>query len=216
MIDERYSTRPGSAPASEADAEWWFIHYGMQLGPFSLGRLVELALVGRIEADDMVRQGNGFWTKAREVPCLQGHFFLQASKERTVARNDLLPGAAFLLAHGRAIGIAAAILVALCVGIIGCVNASRDLTGTTWNGAENLEGFGDLKFEFRQKGNVVMTDAMYRVKGTVAGKWERTGSNVTITFLNCDYRGVVNGSVLSGTAYSAQFGKAWTFSVRMN
>ena len=105
------------------------------------------------------------------------------------------------------LGVVAVIVYFVWLGV------SRDLTGTTWQGSENLPGFGVLTFEFREKGAVTMRDA----RGVVGGKWTRDGSNVIITFANCEYRGAVNGTVIEGTAnYSVLMrgSHIWQFVVR--
>ncbi len=90
-----------------------------------------------------------------------------------------------------------------------------DFTDTTWRGSEQLLGFGPLTFEFKQKGVAVMTDAKRVVKGT----WTRNGSRVTIRFANCEYRGTIDGKVMTGTATGFGFGfrgldgVAWPFEV---
>ena len=113
---------------------------------------------------------------------------------------------------------AVASVVVVLVGIGLCVHfswfmASRDLTDTTWQGSENLEGFGNLKFEFRKNSVVVMTDEWHRAERAGPGRWTRDGSQVTMTFKDCRYNGTIDGSVIRGTAHFTATGKAWDFSV---
>jgi len=112
----------------------------------------------------------------------------------------------------------------LTCGLLGCLCAGGvgvgyylwryDLTNTTWRGTENLAGFGALRFEFKKNNVVIMTDAARVVNGT----WTRNGSDVTITFANCQYRGAIDGNVMTGTAHftDPRFGPRaapWTFTV---
>ena len=109
--------------------------------------------------------------------------------------------------------IAAMFALVLCVGFAtkACDWLTRDsLIGTTWRGSEILPGFGALTFEFRDNQKAVMTDA----KSVVHGKWSRDGKVITITFANCEYRGVQEGSVIHGTANYFVMGQLWPYSVR--
>jgi hypothetical protein len=98
-----------------------------------------------------------------------------------------------------------------CAGVGIYLLVKDDITNTTWRGNENLPGFGPLVFEFKSEGKAVMRDA----KSTVHGTWTRNGSNVSIRFANCEYRGVINGRTMSGTAHGAAMlmGRTWQFNV---
>jgi hypothetical protein len=84
-----------------------------------------------------------------------------------------------------------------------------DLAGTTWNGRENLAGYGALTFEFETGGNVTMIDA----KETVPGTYRRNGQSITLTFFGGQavYSGRINGKAMSGTARNAA--RNWTWQV---
>jgi hypothetical protein len=98
-----------------------------------------------------------------------------------------------------------------CGGVVTYLIIRDDITGTTWRGTETLPGFGPLTFEFKKNGVAIMRDA----RDTVQGTWVRNGSEVTIRFANCEYRGTINGKTLTGTANGAGvlMGRVWQFSV---
>ena len=73
-----------SVANSASDAEWHVIHAGKELGPLSLGALVEKAATGEIEADDLVKKTGGMWTKARDVGPLHQEFLLKETTERAL------------------------------------------------------------------------------------------------------------------------------------
>jgi hypothetical protein len=126
-------------------------------------------------------------------------------------------------------GALALLVVGVAVG--GVLWHSSRLEGSTWVGAENLPGFAELKFEFKEKGVVIMTDALSRPspqvqpvsasgeplvkpQGPVKGKWQKQGEDVTIVFEDCIYSGKIAGSVMSGTASLSRGDFAsWYFSV---
>jgi hypothetical protein len=102
----------------------------------------------------------------------------------------------------------------MCAGVAGYLVWRHDLTNTSWRGNENLAGFGALRFEFKKNNVVIMTDAQRVVQGT----WSRQDSNVVLTFANCQYRGTIDGNIITGTAQytDPRFGlgaPAWAFSV---
>jgi hypothetical protein len=85
MAEERFSDLPGII-AESSGAAWHVIRAGKELGPFSLGELVEQAVIGRIGPDDLVKQTGGLWTKARDVGPLQEQFRLTQTKQETLDR----------------------------------------------------------------------------------------------------------------------------------
>jgi tetratricopeptide (TPR) repeat protein len=85
MAEERFSDLAGII-AESSGTEWHVIHAGQELGPFSLGELVEQAVIGRIGPDDLVKQTAGLWTKARDVGPLQEQFRLTQTKQETLDR----------------------------------------------------------------------------------------------------------------------------------
>lgn len=114
------------------------------------------------------------------------------------------------------------LFASLCVGAAAYYVWIYDLTNTTWHGTENLPGFGPLTFEFKKGNVVIMTDAAVALKGPVTGTWTRARSNVTLRFANCEYRGVISGNVMTGTAQftDLRFGRRdpqpWSFTVTRN
>jgi hypothetical protein len=210
-LSEHISATPLSPSPSISRGEWHFIHDGQQVGPISPPELIEKAAFGEIEADDLVRQTDGPWSKARDVLYLQGAFTQRHTPEAVVPERDIRRPIAI---NFTAIGVAVLVVLVVAACIAGVIESfSGDITDTTWSGSETLQGFGYLKFEFRPNSVAIMTDATSAVKGTVPGKWTRSGSEVTITFRNCTYRGTINGAVLSGTADSRQLGR-WSFSLK--
>jgi tetratricopeptide (TPR) repeat protein len=82
LADERITSQPHAASSPANNNEWHIIHAGKQLGPLSLIEVVTKAVVGEIAADDLVRQANGMWAKARDYNFLQQQFLLNiAGKE---------------------------------------------------------------------------------------------------------------------------------------
>src|SRR5258708_5539149 len=71
MAEERITTLPTATAISTTEAEWYVIHGGEELGPLSLAALVEKAVAGDIEADDLVKQTGGLWTKASDLRFIQ-------------------------------------------------------------------------------------------------------------------------------------------------
>jgi hypothetical protein len=210
-VSEHISATPLTPSPSISRGEWHFIHAGEEVGPIELPELIEKAAYGEIEADDLVRQTDGPWSKARDLLYLQGAFTQRHTREPVVPEHDIRRQTANKFT---AIGVAVLVGLVVVVCLVGVIEGARgDITGTTWSGTETLQGFGYLKFEFRPNSVAIMTDATSAVKGTVPGKWTRSGSEVTITFRNCTYRGTINGAVLSGTADSRQFGR-WSFSLK--
>lgn len=201
-------------PPPKNETGWHVIHDGKEIGPLTQDALVEMAETGRIEQDDLVREVGGEWTKASEVAILRRQFSLP---EPNVAQRE--PVVVLLANLGRyqtplAIGfVAIVIVIGVGIGFHRSMSPSLSVAGTTWQGSENLERFGHLKFDFRSDGKVIMTDAARRVVGDVHGKWSQSGANVTMQFSNCRYQGTIEKSVLKGTATFHQNGKQWTFSV---
>lgn len=83
------------------------------------------------------------------------------------------------------------------------------VAGTTWSGTESLAGFGNLTFQFLADGKAFMIDA----KQKVGGKWAQAGSQVTITFGDCEYVGTVQGDKMAGKARFTKRDMEWTFSL---
>jgi hypothetical protein len=80
------------------------------------------------------------------------------------------------------------------------------LAGTTWVGKETQ---GDLRFEFKPDGTVIMVDGV--TPQPVRGHWTLQGNEVTIRFANCVYRGQVNGDRMTGRGVLDQ--DTWGFEV---
>ena len=75
--DERTTALPHASATLEREAEWHVVHGGNELGPLSVAEMVEKADAGEIEADDLVKQTGGSWTKARDHDFLQRRFGLK-------------------------------------------------------------------------------------------------------------------------------------------
>ena len=193
---------------------WHVIHDGKEIGPLTQDALVEMAETGRIERDDLVREVGGEWMKASEIAILRRQFTLPEPNETERAPSDVLLANLTRYQIPLAIGFIV-IVIGIGVGIAFYRNMSPSLSvaGTTWQGSENLEKFGYLRFHFRSDGTVIMTDAARHMTGDVQGKWSQRGSDVTIQFINCRYHGTIKNSVLKGTANYPQKGKTWTFTV---
>jgi hypothetical protein len=201
-----------SPPKNETG--WHVIHDGKEIGPLTLDVLLEMAETGRIERDDLVREAGGEWMKASETDIFRRQFSLGEPNETERAPWETLLANVERYQSQLAIAfIAIVIVIGVGIGVYSSVSPSNSVAGTTWQGSENLEKFGYLKFNFRSDGTVVMTDAARQVNGDVYGNWSQSGSNVTIQFSNCRYEGTIEKSVLKGTANFPQMGKRWTFSV---
>jgi HEAT repeat protein len=83
-----------------------------------------------------------------------------------------------------------------------------NLAGTQWSGSETLQGFGELRFDFKAGGQVDMHDAA----GQTGGRFVHNGQNVLLSFPgNIAYTGQINGNTMSGRATNGQ--KNWTWTV---
>jgi hypothetical protein len=94
------------------------------------------------------------------------------------------------------------------------VEPQMNIVGTTWNGNENLPGFGKLTFAFRANGAATMIDA----KGQTEGTWTQNGNDLTINFNGCVYQGRITGLTISGSGRltaGAQTGQTWSFQVAL-
>jgi tetratricopeptide (TPR) repeat protein len=93
MFDERITVSPVAVATSAPDAEWYVIRAGKEVGPLSLAELVGKAAIGQINGDDLVKQADGLWTKARDLGFLQQQFILKHSTEeaKQAALGNLFP-----------------------------------------------------------------------------------------------------------------------------
>ncbi len=214
MSNELITARLLRVSSPKIETEWHVIHEGKEIGPLTRDALVEMAETGRIERYDLVREAGGEWMKASETAILRRQFSHGAPNETERAPLETL--LANMDRYQTQLAVAfVAIVIVIGVGFsfYRSIFPSLSVAGTTWQGSENLEKFGFLKFNFRSDGTVVMTDAARHVNGDVYGKWSQSGSDVTIEFSNCRYQGKIENSVLKGTANFPQMGKRWTFSV---
>lgn len=198
----------------KSDTTWHVIHDGKEIGPLTHDALVEMAETGHIERDDLVREAGGNWMKASEVAILRRQF-LQAGPNETegAPAEILLANMVRYQTHIAIAFLALVVFIGVAIGIYSNRTAPVTVAGTTWQGSEDLEKFGYLKFDFHFDGTVIMTDAANHKNGKVHGNWSQSGSDVTIQFSNCRYRGTIEKSVLKGTATFEQMGKRWSFSV---
>jgi hypothetical protein len=90
MSDERVSgslgERLAGIIAGTKDTGWRIIQGGKEVGPFSDFEMVEKAAAGQLAVEDLVKQGDGLWTKAREVAILRREFELRESREKAIAK----------------------------------------------------------------------------------------------------------------------------------
>ena len=82
-----------------------------------------------------------------------------------------------------------------------------DLRGQTFSGREALEGYGDLTFRFLDDTAVEMLDR----DGTTRGTYAVDGSQATLTFAGCIYRGEVRGREIVG--HGCNHNAQWSFTV---
>ena len=85
----------------------------------------------------------------------------------------------------------------------------QPLGRTLWSGSEELDGYGDLKFDFSSDGDVVMIDK----DGKNAGTCSIEKNRITMSFYNNTvvYTGTINGRQITGTATNGT--TTWNFSV---
>jgi len=88
MTDERLATLPMAAPASMTVDQHFIIHAGQELGPFSLAELVGKAVLGEIQAKDLVKSNGGLWTKANEFDILKHQFTQEKSNDELSQAPD--------------------------------------------------------------------------------------------------------------------------------
>jgi hypothetical protein len=81
------------------------------------------------------------------------------------------------------------------------------LAGTTWSGTENFQGTSKVGFRFQDGGVVTMLEK----SGVGPGTWTQTDNDITMTFGDVTYTGMLNGSAIQGTATNGQ--ATWNFSV---
>jgi tetratricopeptide (TPR) repeat protein len=141
---------PPPLPANSAGvAEWHVIHDGKELGPMSLAGLTEKAGAGEIQADDLIKQTGGLWTKAQDFGFLQQQFLLKASRARAIANLARFSG--IWLSKKTLITAAclACVLVALGASIVVWSNlkASREVDRRI---AEVEQGLDVERFEARR------------------------------------------------------------------
>jgi hypothetical protein len=168
--------------------------------------VIARAIAGEIEAEDLVRQTGGPWTKAKDVRFLQAWFLANRPKE-TPRQGALerLTGLDGVWIPKPALIVVGCVLLVVVGFAVAWADRGIKLGGTNWQGSESLTGFN-----FHQNGTVTMLDARSRVQGT----WSQKGLEVTITFQNCEYRGFINGPILSGTAHYHDHGIGWSFSLK--
>jgi hypothetical protein len=65
---------------------WYIIHAGVESGPLTVGQLVEKAVGGEILSEDLVKENNGLWGKARDVQYLQ--FLKEGSPNKQSTLDD--------------------------------------------------------------------------------------------------------------------------------
>ncbi|MBM3994343.1 MAG: hypothetical protein FJ303_09360 [Planctomycetes bacterium] len=87
MPDEHANSVTANAPPLPSGTEFYVIHGGVESGPFSLGELAEQAVIGKLDADDLVKGSDGLWRKAGEMSCLHG--FFQHSEPSDKSINEL-------------------------------------------------------------------------------------------------------------------------------
>jgi len=81
IAEERITSSLAPNASSRAgEADWYVIHTGREIGPFSLVELIAKAVAGEIDANDLVKETGGLWTKASNVDSLQQQFLLRMSK----------------------------------------------------------------------------------------------------------------------------------------
>jgi len=205
----------GKVPFAGSSTGWHVMLAGQELGPISADALIDLAESGKINEGDLVMEVGGVWIKARDASILQRSF---ATRDTQSAGPVNIENVWARLAPYHGYAPAALLVIAIVVGVgIALVGAMKPanangLGGTSWQGSENLANFGYLAFDLRSNGNAVMTDAARHANGPVHGKWSQNGSQVTITFTNCVYRGTIENGAIAGTATS-DFGPSWSFSV---
>jgi tetratricopeptide (TPR) repeat protein len=120
MADEYITSQPPPARSPASDARWQVIHAGNELGPLSLVELAEKVVAGEIDADDLVKETGGLWTKVRDVGLLRQDFLSRSPGEKApqgtldnFSRFDL---AAYLVVGG--------VLLAL-VALVGVWNITK-------------------------------------------------------------------------------------------
>jgi hypothetical protein len=89
-----------------------------------------------------------------------------------------------------------------------------NLVGTVWKGNEDLQGYGELTFEFKSGNVAIMIDKKNRSEGT----WSQVKDKVELDFKGNVYRGQITGQTLAGQAeitMGNNKGQAWKFKVTL-
>jgi tetratricopeptide (TPR) repeat protein len=130
LFDERITALPVAADTPSSVAEWHVIHEGKELGPLSLAALGDKAVAGEIDANDLVKQTGGLWTKARDFGFLQQQCLIKHPGEEEKP-NSLLEAAKF----GAALVIGVCVVLALVMFVIAWAH-SRPTNPTAFPGLE--------------------------------------------------------------------------------
>jgi hypothetical protein len=84
------------------------------------------------------------------------------------------------------------------------------LAGSSWKGTEEVDGYGDLAFQFQDSGKAIMVDK----DGKHPGNWTQNGNQITLQFYDggVTYKGTLSENSLSGTGNNAA--TSWKFIVK--
>ena len=121
-IISQAALKPGSVEPSRVAAPlgsiavWHTIHLGQEFGPLALAELIQRAISGEIEADDLVKKMDGPWTKANEIAFLQREFLLKESRGEAVNQLGRFHGD-WVSQRALVVGGCALLFVGIVVGL---------------------------------------------------------------------------------------------------
>src|SRR5262249_53935296 len=202
--------RPGRKPKSSKNAFWWSVAGASAFGVLLLVVILIVALKGGAEGGDGNAKGDGekiYQRLLKSTVWIESNLRAEAPEHRggagglpvaTVSRSGAQVGPKkFGPKFGPKMG-----------GPFG----GGQLVNTVWQGNEQLQGYGRLRFEFTSPTEVTMIDA----RDTVPGHWRSAGNSITLEFFDggAIYTGIVNGDVMQGTARNGKDVWNWSGSRR--
>lgn len=114
--DERISTEQVSNIIARLnEISWRVIQAGKESGPFSDADLIGKATAGELGPNDLVKHGDGLWTRACDIPLLMQEFHLKDSRQKVLDELGRFKG---IWVSRKALMIGGCIVLVLAVGVL--------------------------------------------------------------------------------------------------
>src|SRR5262245_7202986 len=201
--------RPARKTKSSKNAFWWSVAGASAFGVLLLVVILIVALKGGAEGGNENAKGDGekiYQRLLKSTVWIESNLRAEAPAGRGGAGGlPVATGARAGAQIGPKFGPKGKFPQPKMGGPLG----AGQLINTVWQGNEQLQGYGRLRFEFTSPIEVTMIDA----KDTVPGHWRLAGNSVTLEFFNggAVYTGIVNGDVMQGTARNGE--TVWNWAV---